>query len=253
MPESDDLRALQTENTRLINLLEKHGIAWVHTPQTVVLVAESEPSRLSTAEKIALFRSLFRGRTDIYPLRWESKTSGKSGYTPVCANEWRPGVCEKPRIKCADCTQRELLPLTDEAIFRHLVGSHTLGVYPLLEDDTCYFLAVDFDEAAWQHDALAFMQSCTELGVSAALEISRSGQVAHVWIFFAHRVPARDVRRLGTALISHTCSCTRQLKLQSYDRLFPNQDTMPKGVRNLCAHHSRLWNREFTFHISSAS
>jgi hypothetical protein len=130
-------------------------------------------------------------------------------------------------------------------IYDHLAGEHTVGVYPLLEDDTCYFLAVDFDEADWRDDALAFMQSCEELGVPAALEISRSGKGAHAWVFFASRVSARDARRLGTAIISHTCSRTRQLKLQSYDRLFPNQDTMPKGgFGNLIALPLQKWPRE---------
>ena len=189
----------------------------------------SEPSKLSTGDKVALFRHLFRGRTDIYPIRWESKTTGKSGYSPACANEWRPGVCEKPRIKCGDCGNRLLIPLSDAVIYGHLAGEHTVGVYPLLEDDSCYFVAVDFDEAEWREDARAFMRSCEALGVPAALEISRSGSGAHAWVFFAGRVSARDARRLGTAIISHTCARTRQLKLNSYDRLFPNQDTMPKG------------------------
>lgn len=116
-----------------------------------------------------------------------------------------------------------------QSLYDHLAGKHTVGVYPLLEDDTCHFLAIDFDDAEWKEDARAFVQSCTELGVPATLEISRSGEGAHVWVFFAGRVPARDARRLGTAIISHTCSRTRQLKLASYDRLFPNQDAMPKG------------------------
>ena len=120
-------------------------------------------------------------------------------------------------------------PLSDQAIYEHLAGKRTVGVYPLLTDDTCHFLAADFDEAEWQEDAKAFLQSCRELGVAAALEISRSGNGAHAWIFFAGTVSARDARRLGTAIISHTCARTRQLKLESYDRLFPNQDSMPKG------------------------
>jgi superfamily II DNA or RNA helicase len=190
---------------------------------------EPESSRLSTDEKVALFRRLFRGRTDVYPVRWESKASGKSGYAPACANEWRAGICEKPRIKCGDCGNRLLIPLSDSVIYDHLAGEHTVGIYPLLEDDTCYFLAVDFDEDEWQADARAFGHSCDELGVPVALEISRSGHGAHAWIFFAGRVSARDARRLGTSIISHTCARTRQLKLASYDRLFPNQDTMPKG------------------------
>ncbi len=224
-----EIATLRAENDRLIALLESHGIEW-RTPQSAVVVArELEPSKLSTAEKVALFRRLFRGRTDVYPVRWEGKTSGKSGYAPACANEWRAGVCEKPRIKCGDCSNRLLIPMSDAVIYDHLAGKHVVGVYPLLEDDTCYFLAADFDEADWRDDARAFMQSCEELGVPAALEISRSGNGAHAWIFFASRVSARDARRLGTAIISHTCSRTRQLKLESYDRLFPNQDMMPKG------------------------
>ena len=229
MTERTALSTLQAENARLIALLESHGIEW-RAPQSAIVVArEPEPSRLSTAEKVALFRRLFRGRTDVYPVRWEGKTSGKSGYAPACANEWRAGVCEKPRIKCGDCSNRLLIPMSDAVIYDHLAGKHVVGVYPLLEDDTCYFLAADFDEADWRDDALAFMQSCEELGVPAALEISRSGNGAHAWIFFASRVSARDARRLGTAIISYTCSRTRQLKLESYDRLFPNQNMMPKG------------------------
>ncbi len=229
MIEPDPLLELKAENARLIALLEANGIQWRTPPEPVPPVSMPEPSRLSTDEKVALFRRLFRGRTDVYPIRWEGKISAKSGYSPACANEWRAGVCEKPRIKCGDCDSRLLIPLSDAVLYDHLAGKHTVGVYPLLEDDTCHFLAIDFDEAEWKEDARAFVQSCTELGVPAALEISRSGEGAHVWVFFAGRVPARDARRLGTAIISHTCSRTRQLRLASYDRLFPNQDTMPKG------------------------
>ena len=227
MADRDELSVLRAENARLIALLESHGIDW-HAPSRP-LPPPAEKSRLSAEEKVALFRRLFRGRTDVFPVRWESKTTGKSGYAPACANEWRAGVCEKPRIKCGDCGSRVLIPLSDAAIYKHLVGEHTVGVYPLLEDDSCYLLAVDFDEEEWRDDAGAFMKSCVELGVPAALEISRSGRGAHAWLFFANRVSARDARRLGTAIISHTCARTRQLRLTSYDRLFPNQDTMPKG------------------------
>lgn len=223
--DSDELAALRAENARLVSLLEAHGIEWRCKPP----ISVQRVSVLSTNEKVALFRRLFRGRDDVWALRWESKTSGKSGYSPACANEWQARICGKPRIKCGDCTHRQLLPVSDLVIYQHLAGTHTAGLYPLLEDDSCYFLAVDFDEAEWQKDASAFMRSCDELGVPAALEISRSRQGAHVWIFFASRVSAREARRLGTAVISYTCNRTRQLRLGSYDRLFPNQDTMPKG------------------------
>jgi superfamily II DNA or RNA helicase len=234
LPECNELPALHAENARLIALLEDHGIEWrlqpePTPPEPAPPVPEVEPSRLSTAEKVALFRQLFRGRTDVYPIRWESKTTGKPGYAPACGNEWLAGVCEKPRIKCGECNNRLLIPLSDTVIYEHLAGKRTIGVYPLLADDTCHFLAADFDEAEWREDAKAFYQSCHELGVPVALEISRSGNGAHAWVFFSGSVSARDARRLGTAIISHTCARTRQLKLESYDRLFPNQDSMPKG------------------------
>ena len=234
MSERDQLAALQTENARLIALLDGRGIEWRLTPQPIPpeptpAAPEPESSRFSTAEKMSIFRRLFRGRTDVYPIRWESKTTGKSGYAPACGNEWLAGVCEKPRIKCGECNNRLLIPLSDQVIYEHLAGKRTIGVYPLLPDDTCHFLAADFDEAQWREDAKAFYQSCQELGVPVALEISRSGNGAHAWVFFSGSVSARDARRLGTAIISHTCARTRQLKLESYDRLFPNQDSMPKG------------------------
>lgn len=222
----NELIRLRAENARLAGLLKAHGIAPRESgPMEMRAVS---PPPLSTGDKVALFGRLFRGRTDVYPVRWESK-AGKSGYSPACANEWRAGVCEKPRIRCADCGHRLLVPLTDQTLYDHLAGRQTVGVYPLLADDCCHFLALDFDEADWQADARAFIQSCRSLGVPAALEISRSGKGAHAWVFFSAKVLARDARRLGSALISHACARTRQLKLTSYDRLFPNQDTMPKG------------------------
>ena len=174
------------------------------------------------------FRELFRGRSDVFPVRWESN-KGRSGYAPACANEWKPGVCEKPHIKCGECPNRAFVPLDERAIYNHLAGADTIGVYALLLDDTCHFLAVDFDETGWREDARAFARSCGELDVPVALAISRSGNGAHAWIFFAKAVPAREARRLGTAVISHACAHSRQLKLSSYDRLFPSQDTLPKG------------------------
>lgn len=226
--------ALQSENARLIALLEAHGIEW-RTPETAqppsppVPAQIFEKSRLTPTEKVALFRRLFKGREDVHPVRWESKTSGKSGYSPTCANEWRTGLCEKPRIKCGECEKRLFVPLTDSIVYDHLAGEHIIGVYPLLADDTCHFLAADFDEADWREDARAFLQSCRELSVPAALEVSRSGAGAHAWVFFSGAVLARDARRLGAAIISYTCERTRQLQLSSYDRLFPNQDSQPKG------------------------
>ena len=159
---------------------------------------------LSTpAAKIELFRSLFRGRNDVYACRFENRKTGKSGYSPACGNEWIRGLCEKPRIKCTACPHQKFLTITDEVIRWHLSGQDdagrefVVGVYPMLLDECCHFLAVDFDEAQWKEDARAFAQSCHELGVPVALEISRSGNGAHAWVFFARAVSARDARRTG--------------------------------------------------------
>lgn len=200
------------------------------------LPSEFSAAHTSSAEaKIALFRSLFRGREDVYARRFESVKSGKSGYAPACGNEWVRGVCEKPRIKCADCPHRRFLAVGDETIRWHLSGrdplgqAFTMGMYPMLEDETCFFLAVDFDGAGWREDAQAFRETCHRLAVPAALERSRSGNGAHLWLFFAGAVPATLARKLGSHLLTETMEHRPEIGLRSYDRLFPNQDTMPKG------------------------
>ena len=189
----------------------------------------------SASDKIALFRSLFRGRADVYPLRFESRKTGKAGYAPACANEWVRGLCEKPKIKCADCPNRRFLPVTDDVIRRHLSGRDELGrdfvvgVYPMLLDETCFFLAADFDRDEWQKDAGAFLETCHRLDVPAALERSRSGNGGHVWLFFEEAIPAILARSLGSHLLTETMEHRPEIGLGSYDRLFPNQDTLPKG------------------------
>lgn len=225
----DELTRLRAENSMLKALLTAHGIAFPKENLSVNAPSKRTTDILSPDAKIKLFRRLFRGRDNVYPVRWESQQTGKSGYSPVCANEWRLGICQKPRIKCGDCNHSLYAPITDDVIFRHLTGDVTVGVYPLLPGDRCHFLAIDFDDADWREDARSVLQTCIVHQLPGALEISRSGEGAHLWLFFVEPIPARDARRLGTALISATCARTRQLKLSSYDRLFPNQDTIPKG------------------------
>lgn len=192
----------------------------------------------SQDEKIILFRSLFHGRKDIYPRRFESLKTGKQGYQPVCQNEWVRGICEKPKIRCEDCEHREFLPVTDLVVRNHLQGfdpqdragrNFTIGVYPMLPDETCWFLATDFDKASWQQDVRAFLETCSLFNVPAAVERSRSGNGGHVWIFFADPVPAARARQMGTFLLSQTMERRSEIGLDSYDRFFPSQDTLPKG------------------------
>ena len=168
-------------------------------------------------------------------MRFESVKSGRVGYAPVCGNEWIRGICEKPRMKCGDCPHQKWLPVTDDVIRSHLLGvdargrSFVAGVYPLLLDEHCFFLAVDFDGGGWGEDARAFVETCGRLGVSTALERSRSGNGGHVWIFFAEAIPAALARQLGAHVLTETMERRPEAGLKSYDRFFPNQDTLPRG------------------------
>ncbi len=189
----------------------------------------------SSEAKIQLFRSLFRGREDVYPRRFESRKTGRAGYQPVCGNEWVRGVCEKPRIKCSDCPHQRFLPVTPEVIRWHLSGRDALGVpvvagvYPMLLDERCWFLAIDLDQASWKQDTQAITEAGRRIGVSIAVERSRSGSGAHLWIFFAEPIPARHARNLGSHLMTLAMESHPDLGLASYDRMFPNQDTLPDG------------------------
>ena len=185
--------------------------------------------------KIALFRSFFRGRDDVYARRFESRQTGRSGYQPACAHEWLAGICEKPRIKCSACPHQRFLPVTDEVVRWHLSGQDgsgryfVMGLYPLLRDETCYFLAMDLDKAHWRDDAQAVMETCRRFQLPALLERSRSGNGGHVWLFFDEAVPAPLARKLGACLLTETMERRPDIGLDSYDRFFPNQDTLPNG------------------------
>ena len=185
--------------------------------------------------KIALFRRLFRGRADVFPVRWENAKSGRSGYSPACRNEWRRGICDKPKVKCSNCPNQAFLGVGDEVIEQHLRGASSdgspfvMGVYPLLPDDSCWFLAGDFDEEDWRRDVAAFAETCRLHDVPVAVERSRSGNGAHAWIFFAEALPAANARRLGALLITQTMERLPDIGFKSYDRFFPSQDTLPVG------------------------
>lgn len=196
----------------------------------------------SPAAKIALFRSLFRGREDVYPLRFESRQTGRSGYSPACANEWVRGLCDKRTVKCADCPHRRFLPVTDEVVRSHLLGADeagravVMGLYPMLLDESCFLLAADFDEANWREDVAAVWQSCQAQGLPAVVERSRSGNGAHLWLFFEEALPAWLARKLGAWLLTETMERRPEIGLKSYDRFFPSQDTLPRGqLGNLIA------------------
>jgi superfamily II DNA or RNA helicase len=185
---------------------------------------------IKPADKVRLFRALFRGRVDVFPTRFVSKKTGKPGYAPACSNKWEPGICDlKTGGRCTDCANQAFIPVGDQVILEHLQGRHVMGVYPLLEDDTCWFLAADFDKTSWREDVAAFSETCRRLGCPVAVERSRSGNGAHAWFFFSGPVSANVARRMGCYLITETMTRRHELSMESYDRLFPNQDTMPRG------------------------
>jgi len=199
----------------------------------------------SIQNKIKLYRSLFRGREDVYPRRFESIKTGKSGYQPVCRNEWVRGICNKPEVKCSSCDNREYLPLTNQVIEWHLRGENpdeygskdfTVGVYPMLPDEKCWFLAADFDKLSWQEDVKAFAKTCAEMDIPISVERSRSGNGSHAWLFFEEPIPCMKARSIGSYIITETMENRPELGLDSYDRFFPNQDTFPQGgLGNLIA------------------
>ena len=198
-------------------------------PPTAPVVIPSPTAPVTSSEKVALFRSLFRGREDVYPKLWTNVKTGRKGYAPACANEWVRDVCEKPRIKCGECPNQAFLAVEDRVILDHLQGRHVVGVYPLLTDETCWFLAADFDKTSWTDDVAAFMETCRMAGLPAAVERSRSGNGAHVWFFFSAPVAATTARKMGCYIVTETMARRHQLSMESYDRLFPNQDTLPRG------------------------
>lgn len=183
----------------------------------------------TSVEKVRLFRTLFRGREDVFPRLWVNHKKGTRGYAPTCTNEWVRGICEKPRVKCGECPDRAFSAVDDQVIVDHLQGRRVVGVYPLLPDETCWFLAADFDKTTWRDDITAFHETCRALRVPVAIERSRSGNGAHAWFFFTAPVAASVARQMGCYLITETMARRHQLGMQSYDRLFPNQDTMPRG------------------------
>lgn len=237
-PEADRLKEIAREEARLADLerqaeqarrrldvLRSQRQLATSTPA----VQHAEASSLTPGDKIALFRSLFRGRSDVFPKLWMNATSAKKGYAPACSNEWVRGVCEKPRVKCGECPNQAFITVDDRVVTDHLQGRHVMGVYPMLEDETCWLLAADFDKSTWQPDVAAFVETCRGMDLPVAVERSRSGNGAHVWMFFTAPVAASSARKMGCFLITRTMERRHQLSMESYDRFFPNQDTMPRG------------------------
>lgn len=240
------IKQLEAENKQLKQLLSQHGISFNEDVQLKVAnqtkpsVKDAPTPRLSAKEKVALFRSLFKGREDVYAQRWYSKKLNKGGYKPKCVFDITNGRCPYSfQYKCnSDCSKRELAHLTDEAIYEHLRGvdencQDVIGVYAILPDDNCNFLCSDFDdkncEHGYQKDVLAFISVCKDWGIPYSIERSRSGNGAHVWILFDNPIAAGKARKLGDAILTEAMNRDEKMSFKSYDRFFPNQDHLPEG------------------------
>ena len=239
--EVEELRAEVARLRGLLGLESRHGDghrqAWAPTLFAEPGRISAVDSTASMGEKVAVMRSLFGARSDVYATRWENASTRKSGWSPAVRGGWAQ----------RRATKKDYLPLSDEVLSGHLRGEVTVGIYPLLRGDRCTLLACDFDGGSWVLDALAYLDACHRVGVPAALERSRSGDGAHVWVFFDGPVPAATARSLGSSLLREAMAARAELDLSSYDRLFPSQDFMPNGsFGNLIAlplHGERLNHR----------
>lgn len=234
---------LHKENEVLRSLLKIHGVEYEtrmkEDMNTPIYSLVSVPTiTLSIDERIRLFQSLFKGREDVFARRWFSKTTGKSGYQPVCINEWKQGICDKKKYRCVICPNRNFAPLTTQDMYRHLEGKDeyccdVVGLYAIMQDNNCAFLCADFDDKnckyGYKEDVLAYVGVCREWQIPYAIERSRSGNGAHVWIFFEAPLPASKARRLGNAILTEAMTHNGQMSFNSYDRFFPNQDYLPEG------------------------
>jgi len=257
-----EVRIYLAEKQNALPVLSEQNKPILHVADTLFNSPLAINRHSTPQQKIDLFKSLFSGRQDVFALRWVNPKSNKSGYFPVCRNKWASGKCDLKKYSCATCPYKLPVSLTDNYIYNHLAGKDefcrdVIGLYPLMEENLCKFLAMDFDAHApkaqmsiisshangaiatyahgaknqntWRDDILAAQRTCSDFGIKSYIEISRSGNGGHLWIFFDEIISARLARELGTAVIKVAMQKRHSIPFESFDRFFPNQDEIPKG------------------------
>ncbi len=186
-------------------------------------------------ENIEPFKTLFQGRQDIYAVRWEK--DGKSGYMPAYKVDWSDYKIHKSKGgSFKNYSKKEYQPLSNEVLNLHFQGKETIGIYPLLEDNTSFFIAADFDDNHWKDSIQKLYLVCQKHKIPAYIERSRSGNGGHLWIFFEENIPADQSRKLLYEFLREASIISHFDKEPSFDRLFPNQDFHTgKGMGNLIA------------------
>lgn len=213
---------LKQENEILKDILRKRGI-------TIV----SNEKHLDRNQKIAVFMDYFKPRLDVYEKRYFSNKQNKFGWTLACFNEFKDG-CRKGKMAnaCRNCPIKSLAPLTKEVIIDHFKGTNKnlgIGIYPLLKDNTCYFLALDFDDDSWFEDMYSVFKVAVRYGLEPVMERSASGAGGHLWFFFSTNIKVSLARRFGEFLLQETMKQNTRITFKSFDRMFPNQDYLPEG------------------------
>ena len=254
------IQALEDENRLLKERLEEAGVSYADIVSgdaegVVELYDPDQGARIKkfdVTDKIAsdFFMMFCRGRKDVYDLRYTNPKTGKNGYYTQCFNRWDRGchIQKKDGVRCKDCELRAYKPVTLPLIKAHMNGTDPNGndvvaIYPMLENNLCQLLVFDFDNHAkgaeqedyaniddgWKEEINALRHICKNLDVDAAVERSRSGRGAHLWIFFKEMVPARLARRFGFALLEKGAESVNLKSFKYYDRMIPTQDALPEG------------------------
>ena len=177
--------------------------------------------------KVELYLSLFQGRKEVCAKYWQSKNTGKSGYSPYCINEWRPGICgKKQRAKCSKCENQNFVALDSDSLREHFYGKEVLGLYPINKEDKCKLVVMDFDKGRWKEEVQTIRETCFKYKIPLYIERSRSGNGAHVWFFFEEWISASKARKFVNGIIDKAMESDTMITFEAYDRLIPSQDLL---------------------------